>query len=114
MPLTSIDERPVPVCAGTGRLPLVAQGITKHYGGIRALRGADITVRAGEVHGLIGENGSGKSTLLSVLASQTLPDGGRISFADGPVQLGDRNTLRQQIAVVTQELSLAPDLTVAE
>ena len=33
MPLTSIDERPVPVCAGTGRLPLVAQGITKHYGG---------------------------------------------------------------------------------
>ncbi len=48
---SSPDERPAPPPGGAGHALLVAEGITKHYGGIRALRGADITVQAGEIHG---------------------------------------------------------------
>lgn len=107
-------ERPAPVSTGAGRPTLVADGITKHYGGVRALQGASISVRPGEVHGLIGENGSGKSTLLGVLSGQTRPDSGQIQVAGRVVAPGELRPLRQHVAIVTQELSLAPDLTVAE
>lgn len=93
---------------------LVATGMTKHYGGIRALQGADITVYPGEVHGLIGENGSGKSTLLGILSGQTLADDGDITIAGSPIHFGDMRALRKHVAIVTQELSLALDLSVAE
>jgi ABC-type sugar transport system ATPase subunit len=114
MSLPSIPEFPSPEGRGDGRPALIAEGITKRYGGAHALRGASIEVRAGEIHGLIGENGSGKSTLLGILSGQTLADSGRIQLGGKPLKHGDRRTLRRQVAVVTQELSLAPDLTVAE
>jgi len=114
MASSSPDERSAPAYAGAERPALIAEGVTKHYGGVRALRGAGIVVRPGEVHGLIGENGSGKSTLLGILSGQTLADSGRISIAGQLLEHGDQRTLRQRVAVVTQELSLAPDLTVAE
>lgn len=93
---------------------LEAHSVTKHYGGIKALRGASIHLRAGEIHGLIGENGSGKSTLLGVLSGQTLPDAADIQVDGQQLAPGDMRTLRSHVAIVTQELSLAPDLTVAE
>ena len=104
----------VPGHPGTYTVVLEAAAVTKHYGGIRALQGASITLRAGEIHGLIGENGSGKSTLLGVLSGQNVPDSGTIEVNGTTISLGDTKTLRSHVAIVTQELSLAPDLSVAE
>jgi ABC-type sugar transport system ATPase subunit len=93
----------------------VADDVHKHYGGVRALRGASLTVRAGEVHGLIGENGSGKSTLLRILSGQALPDRARVLLDGRPLPLGDATrTLRAGIAMVSQETTLVPGLSVAE
>jgi ABC-type sugar transport system ATPase subunit len=110
----SLDVVPVPGVPGTGTAVLHAAQVSKHYGGIRALQGASITLRSGEIHGLIGENGSGKSTLLGVLSGQTVPDEASVSIDGRELAPGDLRTLRSHVAIVTQELSLAPDLTVAE
>jgi ABC-type sugar transport system ATPase subunit len=80
---------------------LRAEGVHKRFGGVHALRGAEIAIYPGEVHGLAGENGSGKSTLLKILSGQLQPDAGRIEMAG-------------ETATVSQETTLAPDLSVAE
>src|ERR1700730_5420661 len=80
---------------------LQAEGMHKRYGGVHALRGASLTIFPGEVHALLGENGSGKSTLLKILSGQLQPDNAEITFG------GER-------ATVTQETTLAPDLSIAE
>ena len=114
MPQQSLSAAPVPGQPGTGASVLHTEGVTKSYGGIRALRGAGISLRAGEIHGLIGENGSGKSTLLGVLSGQIVPDSATITVNGVEIAPGDLKPLRSHVAIVTQELSLAPDLTVAE
>lgn len=110
----SLSAVSVPGHPGTDTVVLRSDDITKHYGGIRALQGASIALHAGEIHGLIGENGSGKSTLLGVLSGQTVADSGTITIGDRTIAHGDSRSLRSSVAIVTQELSLAPDLTVAE
>ncbi|MEU3788207.1 sugar ABC transporter ATP-binding protein [Streptomyces fructofermentans] len=85
---------------------LVAEGLVKAYGGVRALDGVGIRLRAGEVHALVGENGAGKSTLVRVLSGTLAPDEGSLRFA--------REARAGGIAVVSQELSLFPDLSVRE
>ncbi|CAM5412444.1 ATP-binding cassette domain-containing protein [Streptomyces chartreusis] len=82
---------------------LVAQGLIKSYGGVRALDGAGIRLRGGEVHALVGENGAGKSTLVRILSGTRAADAGAVRTAPGT-----------RIAVVSQELSLFPGLTVRE
>jgi ABC-type sugar transport system ATPase subunit len=94
---------------------LSAEGVHKRYGGVHALRGASLEVIQGEVHALVGENGSGKSTLLKILSGQVRPDAARIVL-DGR-ELAFRNpneALRQGIATVTQETTLAQELSIAE
>jgi branched-chain amino acid transport system ATP-binding protein len=59
---------------------LVAEGISKHFSGIVALRGVDMEVSPGEIVGLVGPNGSGKSTLLNVLSGFSRPDAGKVIF----------------------------------
>jgi ABC-type sugar transport system ATPase subunit len=94
---------------------LQADGLYKRYGGVQALTGASLTVYPGEVHALVGENGSGKSTLLRLISGQARPDGGTISLGGVPTQFrSPTDALRQGIATVTQETTLAPDLSVAE
>ena len=90
-------------------------GISKSFGGIHALKGVDFAVEAGEVHALLGENGAGKSTLMRVLNGEMPPSAGEI-FLDGQaVTIKDPRAARAMgIAVIHQELALAPDLTVAE
>jgi ABC-type sugar transport system ATPase subunit len=87
----------------------------KHFSGVHALRGAELTVYPAEVHALIGENGCGKSTLLKILSGQLQPDGGEIQFADEAVTLkNETEALRLGIAAVTQETTLVPELSIAE
>ena len=73
---------------------LAVESLTKSYGGVRALRSADLHVRDGEIHALLGENGAGKSTLVKILAGATTKDSGEIrlggSFAR-PAPRGQRN-----------------------
>jgi ribose transport system ATP-binding protein len=92
---------------------LEARDIRKSYGGVVALRGVDITVRAGSVHALLGENGAGKSTLVKVIGGAVSPDSGTLRL-DGR-EVGFATTAKaveRGIAVVSQELNLFPDLDV--
>ncbi len=94
---------------------LRAIGVHKRYGGVRALSGVDFEVRAGEIHGLIGENGSGKSTLLRIISGQLSPDRGEVLLGGEPVRFGDAaQAMKAGIATVTQETTLVPDLSVTE
>jgi monosaccharide-transporting ATPase len=61
---------------------LEANGIQKSYDGVKALTSVSLELRAGEVHGLVGENGAGKSTLIKVLTGAVEPDGGEVRLHD--------------------------------
>jgi ABC-type sugar transport system ATPase subunit len=96
--------------------PLVAaRGIVKSYGGVRALRGVDFDVRAGEVHALVGENGAGKSSLVKVLSGIVQPDAGTIERGGAAVAI-DKPARAKALGIETmhQELELALPLSVAE
>ncbi|ADI14268.1 sugar ABC transporter ATP-binding protein [Truepera radiovictrix] len=91
------------------------EGIRKSFGGVRALKGVSFTLRAGEVHALVGENGAGKSTLIKVLSGVYRPDEGEIVL-DGERVLfsSPRHAQAAGIATIHQETSLFPDLSVLE
>jgi ABC-type sugar transport system ATPase subunit len=57
---------------------LVVDGVTKRFPGVKALDNVSISVRPGEIHGLVGENGAGKSTLMHILAGVFPPNAGKI------------------------------------
>ena len=90
-------------------------GVEKHFGAVRALDGVDFAVDAGECVGLVGHNGAGKSTLMHVLAGTLPPGSGKIVIA-GAGQQGYTVALAHKLGIrcVFQELSLCPNLTVAE
>ncbi len=93
---------------------LVAEGITKSYGHVRALSGADLDVRAGEVCALVGDNGAGKSTLVKILSGVEMPTGGRIALDGREVTFaGPVDAQAAGIATVFQDLALAPELPAA-
>ncbi len=97
--------------------PLLSMsGIRKSFGPVKALRGVDLTVWAGEIHALMGENGAGKSTLMKILSGAIPADpGGSIRIGGTAVSItGPSDSRRMGIAVIYQELALAPNLTVAE
>jgi ABC-type sugar transport system ATPase subunit len=90
-----------------------AQGISKSYGGVTALKGANINVRAGSVHALLGENGAGKSTLVKIIAGAVQPDAGSLRLDGQEVKFSSTaDAANHGVAVVSQELSLFPDLDV--
>ena len=103
---------PVPL-ADADRLMLEARDLSKSYGGVVALSGADFTVRAGAVHALLGENGAGKSTLVKILAGALAPDSGTVELDGLAVRFSSTaEAVRAGVAVVSQELNLFPDLDV--
>jgi simple sugar transport system ATP-binding protein len=91
-------------------------GISKQFGGVRALSDVDLDIAAGEVHCLAGENGSGKSTLIKIISGVQPPEpGGRIMIDGHEVSgLTPAESIRRGIQVIYQDLSLFPNLTVAE
>jgi ribose transport system ATP-binding protein len=91
------------------------RGVRKRFGATLALDGVDLSVVPGEVHALIGQNGAGKSTLMKVLSGAHAPDAGTLAIDGAPY--APRNPLearRAGVAMVYQELSLAPHLSVEE
>ncbi|WP_211283977.1 sugar ABC transporter ATP-binding protein [Phycicoccus duodecadis] len=85
------------------------EGLSKRFGGVAALDGVDLTVRPGEVHGLVGANGAGKSTLIRCLAGLQDPDEGTISVDGVPVHITSPNAATDLgLAFIHQELNLVP------
>ncbi|WJY21599.1 ABC transporter ATP-binding protein [Fontisubflavum oceani] len=91
------------------------RGITKHFGSVVANEDVNLTIRAGEVLGLLGENGAGKSTLMNVLCGLYRPDDGQI-FIDGTPSMfdGPRDAIAAGIGMVHQHFMLVPVFSVAE
>jgi ribose transport system ATP-binding protein len=94
---------------------LEARGVAKHYGPVVALRSADLSVSAGEVHALLGANGAGKSTLVKCLTGVVRPDAGTISVVGREARpRSPVHAARLGLSPVFQDPALVPDLTVAQ
>ncbi len=100
---------------GDPAIVLEARDIARAFPGVQALAGVELTLRAGEVHALMGQNGAGKSTLIKVLTGVHAPDAGTIKLLGAEVR--PTSPLHAQdlgISAVHQESHLLPNLTVAE
>ena len=94
---------------------LALTGISKHYGGLHALEKVDFSCRRGMIHAVLGENGAGKSTLIKIIAGVVAPDEGTIALEGRPVRFaGPGAAVANGVVCVFQELSLMPDLSVAD
>jgi ribose transport system ATP-binding protein len=101
--------------ATTGQPLLSMRAVTKRFGSTHALRGVDLDLYAGQALALVGENGAGKSTLMKVLSGAHAPDGGTMTLGGQPYHpRGPLAARRAGVAMIYQELSIAPDLTVME
>ena len=94
---------------------LELEHINKAFPGVKALDDVSLSIRRGEVRGLVGENGAGKSTLMKILSGAYQRDSGQI-FIDGrEVKITNPKESKDLgVAIIYQEFMLAPDLTVAE
>ena len=94
---------------------LEMKGIVKSFGPVKALKGVDFDLRAGEVHALMGENGAGKSTLMKVLTGIHKPNEGTIHYNGKQVEYSKpKEAMDDGIVIVHQELNMMNDLTVAQ
>lgn len=91
------------------------EAIHKRFGATLALKGVDLEIRPGEIHGVIGENGAGKSTLMKILSGVLPPDSGKMDLEGRRFQPGDPQEARRLgVVMVNQELAIAPHLSVVE
>ncbi len=89
---------------------IVAEGLTKSFGSVRALDGLDLRVRPGEVHGFLGPNGSGKSTTIRIVLGLIRADGGQVAlFGGDPWRRAAE--LHRRLAYVAGDVALWPALT---
>jgi ABC-type sugar transport system ATPase subunit len=94
---------------------LRAEGIYKSFGVNTVLADVSFSVEAGKVHALIGENGAGKSTLMNIIGGIYRPDKGQLYLEGRPVSFADpKDAQNQGISIVHQELSLAPNMSIAQ
>ncbi|MEM5426492.1 sugar ABC transporter ATP-binding protein [Paraburkholderia ferrariae] len=99
----------------TPRAVLETHGVSKTFGVVRALRDVSLTLRAGEVHGLVGENGAGKSTLIKVLTGFHQPDSGALTLDGADVAFDSpRAAQGAGVCAVYQEINLIPERSVAD
>lgn len=88
--------------------------VVKRFGGAVAVNEVSVSVQPGEIHAVVGENGAGKSTLMKMFAGILTPDAGEVLVEGTPLRGGPRAALDAGVALVHQELSLIPEMTVAE
>lgn len=100
-------EKPSPIL-------LSAEGIRKRFGAIEALRGVDLTVRAGQWLGLLGPNGAGKTTLMQIIVGLVQADGGKMILHGESIDPCLRRRTPPCIGFVPQEIALYPALTARE
>ena len=94
---------------------LEMKGIVKNFGPVKALKGVDFDLRAGEVHALMGENGAGKSTLMKVLTGIHNANEGTIHYNGKQVEYSKpKEAMEDGIVIVHQELNMMNHLTVAQ
>ncbi len=97
------------------KLAVEMRGITKAWPGVVANDHVDLSVRAGEIHALVGENGAGKSTLMNILYGLIPADSGEILVNGKPTRIGGpRDAIAQGIGMVHQHFMLIPVFTVGE
>jgi ribose transport system ATP-binding protein len=100
---------------GTPTPAIEGSGISRSFGGVRALLDASFSADFGEVHALVGENGAGKSTMIKILSGVLRPDAGALKVRGSQVEFKSPHVARALgIGTVFQELTLMPWLTVAE
>ncbi|MBV8568124.1 MAG: sugar ABC transporter ATP-binding protein [Methylobacteriaceae bacterium] len=101
--------------APTGEDFLVLAGISKRYGGVRALENVDFACARGKIHAVLGENGAGKSTLIKIAAGVVQPDAGHMRLDGNAVSFASPSAANAAgVVCIFQELSLLPDLSVAD
>lgn len=97
------------------REPLLSiRGLSKTFGGARALIDVDLDLYAGEIHGLLGQNGSGKSTLIKILGGYHSPDAGTVMLNGLDLQLPIARPQDHGIAIIHQDLGLVDSMSVLE
>jgi ABC-type branched-subunit amino acid transport system ATPase component/ABC-type branched-subunit amino acid transport system permease subunit len=112
--LTLSRSLPAPSIA-PGDVVLSVSGLSKHFGGVTAVDGVSLDVRAGEILGLIGPNGAGKTTLFELIGGFTKPDAGTVVYAGTDVsRMGPEARARLGLVRSFQEASLFPTMTVHE
>lgn len=85
--------------------------IKKYFGPVKANDGVDLTIRAGEIHAILGENGSGKSTLMNILSGLYAPDGGKIIMHGQPLSIrSPRDAMDKGISMIHQHFKLVEPL----
>ncbi|PSF38254.1 ABC transporter ATP-binding protein [Aphanothece hegewaldii CCALA 016] len=99
---------------------LIAEGLSKHFGGIRAVNNAEIKVHSGTITGLIGPNGAGKTTLFNLLSNFIRPDDGKVIFNGQPIhdlptnEIALKGCVRTfQVARVLSRLSVLENMLLA-
>jgi ribose transport system ATP-binding protein len=110
------QHSPLPQRPAAKALPFwQMRGISKRYGGILALDDVDFACRRGSIHAVLGENGAGKSTLIKIAAGVVAPSAGRLLLEGREVRFGGPQDAQSEgIVCIFQELSLLPDLSVAD
>ncbi len=94
-------------------MAIEADALARSFGAVRAVRGLQLRVAAGELYGLVGPDGAGKTTTISCLAGLLRPSGGRVRIL-GQDPLARGSHVREQLGLMPQQYSLYGDLTIAE
>ena len=98
-----------------GRPFLEVKGISKSFGGVKALQDVDFKIESGEIYCLMGENGSGKSTLIKIISGVYTPDQGEIILNGKHYKkITPSESIREGIQIIYQDFSVFPNLSVAE
>ena len=98
-----------------GAVAIECRKVEKRFGQLQALRGANLSVRYGEILALLGDNGAGKSTLVKCISGAYHPDGGEIHVGGEQVEIHSTHEAQELgIQTIYQDLALAPDLSVLD